>query len=174
MKTWNVTASAAVVAVTAAAAWIVATTVDAEEKVPDAPAAETKEPADKNQKDAKPPEGGRDDLPLRDYMRLKLEASNLVLEGLCTDDAELVEQGARKLNEMSSSERWRVTNDPMYRQFSGDFREITQQLVEAAEKKNMDRAALKWMDATMGCIECHRFVRGIRLAGDAAEGKSLR
>ena len=37
-------------------------------------------------------------------------------------------------------------------------------LVEAAEKKNMDRAALKWMDATLSCIDCHKFARGIRVA----------
>lgn len=109
-------------------------------------------------------ESGRDDLPLRDYMRKKLAASNQILEGLCTEDAALVLEGAQALNEMSTSERWRVSNDPMYRQFSGEFRETTQQLVNAAEKKNMDRAALKWMDATMNCIDCHRFVRGIRIA----------
>jgi len=109
-------------------------------------------------------ESGRDDLPLREYMRKKLAASNQILEGLCTEDSALVLQGAQTLSEMSTSERWRVTNDPMYRQFSGDFREITQQLVEAAEKNNMDRAALKWMDATMSCIDCHKFVRGIRIA----------
>ena len=113
---------------------------------------------------APPAEEGREDLPLRDYMRQKLEASNQVLEGLCVDDPAMVKEGAVKLNEMSQSERWRVSNDAMYRQFSGDFREITQQLVDAADEQNMDRAALKWMDATMSCIECHRFVRGIMIA----------
>ena len=115
-------------------------------------------------KDDAPAEAARGDLPLKDYMRKKLAASNQILEGLCTEDTELILQGARTLNEMSSSERWRVVNDPMYRQFSGDFREITQQLVTAAEKGNKDRAALKWMDATMSCIDCHNFVRGIRIA----------
>lgn len=122
-----------------------------------------------DQPDVKPDTGkaeGREDLPLRDYMRLKLEASNKVLEGLCVDDPRLVKEGAVKLNEMSSSERWLVSKDAMYRQFSGDFREITGQLVDAAEKENMDRAALKWMDATMSCIECHRYVRGIMIAED--------
>lgn len=121
------------------------------------------------QRDADARDNAREDMPLRDYMRKKLEASNQVLEGLCTDDFGLIEQGARRLTEMSTSERWRVTNDPMYRQFSGDFREITQQLVEAAEKKNLDRATLKWVDATMACIDCHRFVRGIRIADSSRE-----
>lgn len=118
------------------------------------------------EKAVKPPAEGREDLPLRDYMRLKLEASNQVLEGLCIDDSELVKEGAVQLHEMSSSERWRVSKDTMYRQFSGEFREITQQLIDAADDQNMDRAALKWMDATMSCIECHRFVRGIMIADE--------
>jgi len=125
------------------------------------------QPAEK--KDDQRPQTGRDDLPLRDYMRKKLEASNQILEGLCTEDSALVAEGARTLNEMSDSERWRVSNDPMYRQFSGDFRQITQQLAEAAEKKNLDRAALKWMDATMSCIDCHSFVRGIRIADSTSK-----
>jgi hypothetical protein len=114
-------------------------------------------------------DSGRDDLPLKDYMRKKLAASNQILEGLCTEDSALVLEGARALKEMSTSERWRVHNDTMYRQFSGEFREITQQLVEAAQANNKDRAALKWMDATMSCIDCHRYVRGIRLASADAK-----
>jgi hypothetical protein len=129
-----------------------------------APGAEDQPEAPKD----KPPAEGREDLALRDYMRLKLEASNKVLEGLCIDDPAMVKEGAVKLNEMSQSERWRVSNDAMYRQFSGDFREITSQLIDAADEQNMDRAALKWMDATMSCIECHRFVRGIMIADEPA------
>ena len=30
---------------------------------------------------------------------------------------------------------------------------------DAAKEKNIDRAALRWMDTTLSCIECHRFVR---------------
>ena len=149
-RTWTFAGGMVVLTALVVAGWTVSR---ADDKAP---------PAGK--KDDPQPQTGRDDLPLRDYMRKKLHASNQILEGLCTDDSTLVAEGARTLNELSDSERWRVTNDPMYRQFSGDFRQITQQLMEAAEKKNMDRAALKWMDVTMSCIDCHSFVRGIRIA----------
>ncbi|MCA9081722.1 MAG: hypothetical protein KDA58_14265, partial [Planctomycetaceae bacterium] len=55
-------------------------------------------------------------------------------------------------------------NDVMYRQFSSEFQRITEQLAASAEKGNFDQAALKWMDVTMSCIECHRFVRGVMVA----------
>ncbi|MCA9053584.1 MAG: hypothetical protein KDA75_07090 [Planctomycetaceae bacterium] len=115
------------------------------------------------------PEAKADDAPpaateLQAFMRKKLEASNQILEGLTTDDLGMVKDGARQLNELSRAERWRVSNDPIYRQFSGDFRETTQQLIKAAEDGNADRAAMKWMDATISCLDCHRFVRGMHVA----------
>lgn len=106
------------------------------------------------------------EVELREFMRKKLSASNLILEGLTTDDLDLVKTGARQLHELSSAERWRVSNDPIYRQFSGEFREITQQVIKAAEDGNSDRVAMKWMDATISCLDCHRFVRGMHVAGE--------
>jgi hypothetical protein len=108
---------------------------------------------------------------LSDYMRLKLGASSAILEGLATEDMELVERGAQVLHEMSGAERFRVHNDTMYRQFSGDFRQTTSELIEAAKEKNLDRSALKWMDATMGCIECHRYVRSHLMVENARRVK---
>lgn len=98
------------------------------------------------------------------FMRKKLEASNKILEGLCTEDMSLVQEGASALRELSTAEKFRVSNDVMYRQFSTEFQSLTQELIKAAESGNQDRVALKWMDATMSCMDCHRFVRGMRVA----------
>jgi hypothetical protein len=108
----------------------------------------------------KPPK----DRNLQLFMRQKLEASNQILEGLCTDDFDLIQEGAKKLHQMSDAERWHVSNDVMYKQFSNEYRQITQQLIKAAEDHNLDRATLKWLDATVSCLDCHRFVRGARIA----------
>lgn len=96
---------------------------------------------------------------LRAFMRTKLKASNQILEGLALEDTALIEEGAKTLAEMSSVEKWRISKDPMYRQFSTEFTRNANKLVEAAKERNIDRAALRWMDTTMSCIECHRFVR---------------
>jgi hypothetical protein len=111
--------------------------------------------------DKQPP--AQKDRNLQLFMRKKLAASNQILEGLCTDDMNLVAEGARTLHEMSEAERWRVTNDVMYKQFSNEFRQITQDLIKAAEEDKADRATLKWLDATVSCLDCHRFVRGLRI-----------
>jgi hypothetical protein len=106
------------------------------------------------------------DKDLRQFMRRKLEASGKVLEGLAIEDFALIKEGAKTLNEMSTAEKWRVTNDALYRNFSDDFQRVTGDLVKAAEDENLDRAALKWVEATMGCIECHRHARGIMIASN--------
>lgn len=106
----------------------------------------------------------KEDLDLSKFMRKKLDASNLVLDGLVTEKAALIIEGARMLAEMSTAEKWQVKNDAMYRQFSGEFQRSATALRDAAEKQNFDAAALKWIDVTMKCIECHKFARGPRIA----------
>ncbi len=117
-----------------------------------------------NQNPKHKPSESADEITLRTFMRKKLAASNKILEGLATEDTSLVREGARVLNRMSTAEKWRVSTDPLYRQFSGEFRTITNQLIDAADDDNLDRSALKWMDAMMSCIECHRYVRGMHIA----------
>lgn len=106
------------------------------------------------------------DLEQSKFMRKKLEASGQILEGLTTEDSELIVKGARTLVEMSAAEKWQVRHDVVYKQFSNDFQRSAKALLEAAEKENFDAATLKWMDTTLKCIDCHKFVRGARLAAD--------
>ena len=81
---------------------------------------------------------------LRAFMRTKLKASNQILEGLALEDSSLIEEGAKTLAEMSSVEKWRVSQDAMYRQFSTEFNRNANKLLEAAKERNIDRAALGW------------------------------
>jgi hypothetical protein len=109
------------------------------------------------------------EIALSEFMRQKLEASSQILEGLCTEDPALIRLGTQKLQEMGAAEKWRVSTDPMYRQFSGNFEEIVQQRNEAVDDENFDRGALKWMDATMCCIDCHRFTRAMLIVDGDGE-----
>lgn len=101
------------------------------------------------------------------FMRGKLDASSQILEGLVSEDSDLVAKGARQLIEMSSAEQWQVRHDTVYRQHSRDFQQAARKLLESAEKENFDAIALKWIDTTLKCIECHKSVRGARIAVDS-------
>lgn len=103
------------------------------------------------------------------FMRVKLGWMDLILEGLLVDDFKKIEKGALKLKEMSNAEKWRVSNDLMYRNHSEDFAERIDKLIKTAQEgESLDKATLAWFDTTMSCIECHRWVRTMLIA-DAQE-----
>ncbi len=108
----------------------------------------------------------KDRAALAKFMREKLEASNQVLEGLVTENFGLIVKGAEKLESMSEAEKWRVSNDVIYRQLSEDFRRIAKQLQKDAKAATIDPASLTWIKATMNCIECHKYTKGMLISGE--------
>ncbi len=116
--------------------------------------------------DAKParPKPGTKEAQLKIFMRQKLEACHQILEGIATENGELIKSGADTLTELSAAEEWRVSNDVLYRQFSMEFQQTAKKLSEAAAKENFDEVTLKWISATLSCVDCHKFVRGMRIA----------
>ena len=102
---------------------------------------------------------------VRPFMRMKLEASNKIPEGLATDDFRLVREGAQTLHKMSSAEKWRVSNDVLYRQYSAEFSRDAERLLEKANERNLDGATLAWVECTMSCVRCHKYARSIKIAG---------
>jgi hypothetical protein len=49
-----------------------------------------------------------------------------------------------------------------YARQSADFRRSCDSLRKAAKAKNLDGAALAWMEVTMKCVQCHKYVRDER------------
>jgi len=101
---------------------------------------------------------------VRVFMRMKLDASSKILEGLTTEDFRLVRDGAKTLRQMSSAEKWRVSNDPLYRQYSLEFTRHAEKLDEQGNARNLDGATLAWVECTMSCIRCHSHARAIKIA----------
>lgn len=123
----------------------------------------------KPQAAAEPPKAEESTLapkksPLETFMRKKLDASSKILEGLCQEDAALIKEGADTLGELSKAEVWNVLTDVEYREHSREFRENAARVAKAAEEGDFDKAALRWFDVTMSCLECHNHVRSERRA----------
>lgn len=114
---------------------------------------------------------GQSRTALAKFMHVKLDASNDILEGLLLEDEKKIIKGAQKMREMSDAEKWRVSNDMMYRHHSEDFRRNVDKLISAAKGNSIDRAALNWFDVTLSCIDCHRWVRRELIA---VSGETLR
>ena len=101
---------------------------------------------------------------LHRFMWQKMQASNLILEGLCTDDLKTVASGTQTLLKMPSEAWWRVSNDMMYRRFSTEFVQAVEELQKEAEENDIDRASMAWVNVTMKCLKCHKWVRNTVLA----------
>ncbi len=95
------------------------------------------------------------------FMRAKLGHAQLVLEGLALADYELIERGAHDLALASQASSWQVLQTEDYARQSREFRRACESLRSAAKDKNLDGAALAWMEVTLKCIQCHKYVRDV-------------
>jgi hypothetical protein len=98
------------------------------------------------------------------FMRGKLDAAESVLEGLVTEDFELIQQGADQMHVMSQRAEWNVITTPVYVQYSDDFRRAVERLGNAAKGQNLEAAALAQLQVTLSCINCHKHLRGAKVA----------
>jgi hypothetical protein len=112
------------------------------------------------------------------FMRLKLEHSQKVLEGIALEDFELIVKNAQSMSLLGEDEKWMVFQTPEYRQHSAEFQQICRTLQKSAEARNLDGAALAYVQLTMTCVNCHKYTRGIRMAswpgGNVLNGIALR
>lgn len=93
------------------------------------------------------------------FMRAKLGHGQRVLEGLAIADFDLIDRGAHDLSLASQASSWQVLQTEDYARQSAEFRRSCDSLRKAAQDKNLDGAALAWMEVTMKCVQCHKYVR---------------
>jgi hypothetical protein len=102
------------------------------------------------------------DKELTDLMQRKLQNAQKVLEGIAVNDFDKISKHAEELILISKQAEWKVLKTPQYEMFSNDFRRSAGELVENAKQKNLDGAALAYVDLTLTCVKCHKHVRESR------------
>ena len=112
---------------------------------------------DSDKQDAKGPKR------VSELMRKKLENSQKVLEGLATVDYKAIAKHADELIDLSTQVEWRVRTTPQYEIHSNEFRRNCENLVKASKDKNVDAAALAYVELTLTCVRCHKYVREERM-----------
>jgi len=109
--------------------------------------------------------GGDVDKPSKtaELMRKKLKCSQSVLEGLALNDFDKIADNADELMNVSKQAEWLVVKTPEYELFSNQFRKTVESMAKNARAKNLDGAALDYVDLTMTCVKCHKYVRETRM-----------
>jgi hypothetical protein len=97
-------------------------------------------------------------------MQRKLARAQKVLEGIATKDFDMIARNAEELIAISKEAEWKVITTPRYELYSNEFRRNADALVGAAKEKNLDAAALSYVDMTLTCVKCHKHVREVKMA----------
>ena len=96
------------------------------------------------------------------FMKAKLGHSGKILEALTREDFELLGKNSQAMSLLCEDETWMVLQTPEYRERSNEFRRSVNAITEAARHKNLDAATLAYVDATLKCVACHKYVRQSR------------
>jgi cytochrome c556 len=100
----------------------------------------------------------RDEI-LAEMMQKKLKSTHLVLDGVAIGDFKKITIGGKALIKLANSETWQLIRSPDYERHSADFIRATEKLVKKAQDKNIDGAALAYVEMTLSCVRCHQYVR---------------
>ncbi len=121
--------------------------------------------------------GGDDpDKPTKvtELMHEKLKYAQNVLEGIALNDFDKIADNADELMNVSKQAEWVVVKTPQYEMFSNQFRRSVESMAKNAKAKNLDGATLDYMDLTMTCVKCHKYVREERMTRlDGRQGVDL-
>jgi GH24 family phage-related lysozyme (muramidase) len=93
-------------------------------------------------------------------MVAKLKESQTLLEGLTLNDLAKVRKSAEKLLEISKTAQMRkALNTARYDLHANNFQRSAETVIEKAKDKNIDGAALAYVDMTITCVRCHQYTR---------------
>jgi hypothetical protein len=121
-----------------------------------------------------PRAGSQEGPTTKPFMRAKLDHSQKMLEALAMEDFNGMAKESQALSLLSLAASWQVLQTPEYAQQSLEFRRAADAVHNAAEKKNLDGAALAYVQMTMKCVNCHKYVRGVRMAAAEPRASTIR
>ena len=102
-------------------------------------------------------------------MREKLAHTQQVLSAIMVSDLKRLEQESTALSKVTQADGWQVLTSPEYLRHSAAFVHAAHDLVEAAKQQDLDTAAVAYSAMTIRCYQCHRYLKGVRIAGPKPE-----
>ncbi len=92
-------------------------------------------------------------------MKKKLTLSQKILEGLALEDFDKIKTGADDLILVRQQAAFMVGKTAKYEVYANDFQKHLEEIQKAAKKKNVEAAALGYVEMTLTCVRCHQYVR---------------
>jgi hypothetical protein len=95
----------------------------------------------------------------QELMKRKLELSQKLLESLTLNDLAKAGEQAKELLAIRKDPAWKVFKTEIYEEFSSQFSRSAEGIVKASKEKNLEAAKLHYLGMTLGCFNCHSYVR---------------
>lgn len=92
-------------------------------------------------------------------MKKKLALSQKIMEGLALEDFDKIKTGADDLIVVRQQAAFMVGKTVKYEVYANDFQRQLEEIQKAAKKKNVEAAALGYVEMTLTCVRCHQYVR---------------
>ena len=93
------------------------------------------------------------------FMLRKLDHSRDILSGLAMENYTLISRNAQDLMLLSHEADWKVITTPEYLKMSAEFRASAERLRDTAKSENLDGATLAYIEVTLNCVRCHKYIR---------------
>lgn len=106
---------------------------------------------------------------LSQVMRAKLDYSKDLLEALVTSNWQQLDRASRDLAETSQTPAWQALTMPEYVRHTTAFLRATDDLIDAAARRDLEAASLGYVSLTTSCVSCHRYVARSRIARSRAD-----
>lgn len=101
---------------------------------------------------------------LNRVMRAKLEHAQQILGDVVTSNWAGLEQHSEELRRATQDPAWAVLTTPEYGRQTAAFLRASEDLLEAAKRRDLEAAPLAYVSLTMSCVQCHRHVARMRIA----------
>ena len=100
--------------------------------------------------------------PVVTLMKAKAGYAHRLLDAVVLGDVESAREQAFRLKAVAQTADWNVMKTPEYVRESDAFLRATEALLKAAQNSNRDAVALAYVEVTLSCVRCHRYVKAQR------------
>ena len=101
---------------------------------------------------------------LERVMRAKLGHAQQLLADVVTSNWAGIEQHSEALQRATKDPAWEVLMTPEYVRQTAAFLRASDDLLDAAKRRDLDATPLAYVSLTMSCVQCHRYVARMRVA----------
>jgi hypothetical protein len=106
--------------------------------------------------------GSQENEPVMKVMALKLDYAQKVLKSIVTAEFDELEDLSFRLVVLTGTEDWKVIRTEEYNRHTADFVSAVEALRKARDHKDIDESTKAYIEMTLSCVQCHKYVHEYR------------